>query len=122
MSDELSVYGLARLADVASPDSSDSPGARWLMNVASAASEMIAECAEYGGDPADAAHETADAIVPVYTSEIWAVFCDLAAWNVDTSDYGQAEDMTRSASLALYVVAERLINELACVDTDDDDE
>lgn len=58
-------------------------------------------------------HDVADAVVPVYTADVWRTFTDLGAWEVDTRDYiGDDADMTRKAEVALYVVAERLAAEI----------
>jgi hypothetical protein len=111
MTSDRNAYSLALLADVASPDSLESPGALWLTRIESAAANLLEECAELGGDPVDAIHETADAIVPIYTHERWSVFTDLAAYNEDVTDYGpDYSDLTAVAGVALYVVAERLLS------------
>lgn len=110
------VWQLARLADVADPDTPESPGARWLQQVASLADELneyYNEC-----EQKDAVTEAADSLVPVYTHERWRVFCDLAAYNEDTSDYGQPADMTEGAGVALYMVAERLLSALVAEESD----
>jgi hypothetical protein len=99
-------YALAALAGVACPDSPSSPGGRWLQGIA----EHVAE-RRHDGD--DLAHEIADSAVPPYTSEVWQIFVDLALWHEDVSDYAaEGDDLTRRASLALYVVAERLADAL----------
>jgi hypothetical protein len=95
-------YALARLADCADPDSPTSPGARWLLAIA----EHVAEREH---DDEDLAHEIADSAVPPYTSDVFAVLVDLAAYREDVSDLvAEGDDLTRRASVALYVVAERL--------------
>lgn len=107
-------YALANDAGVACPDGLASPGAVFLEHVRDALAERIAHDAEeVARDPQDVAHEIADGAVPIYTADVWATFSDLAAWQVDTDDYVTAEDdMTRRASIALYVVAERLASTL----------
>lgn len=99
-------WQLARMAGCADPDAVDSPGAAFLQNVASA----TIEACEYAGawDPDDA-HEIADGAVPVYTGEMWRTFVDLAAWVEDLDELGGSTgDMTRDASVALYLIASRL--------------
>lgn len=98
------VFTLARLADVADPDSATSPGGRWLLGIAQDVAERC-----HDEDPHDLAHEVADAAVPVYTAEVFAVLVDLAAYREDVADLVEdGDDMTRRATVALYAVAERL--------------
>lgn len=63
----------------------------------------------------DLAHEVADAAVPVYTDDVWGVFCYLRAWDVDDEglivDSGEI-DLTRMAMTAVYVVARRVADRL----------
>lgn len=101
----MNAYELARIADVASPDSLTSPGAQWLCAVAGSASDIA---------DADSLTECADALVPVYTHERWQVFVDLCAYRDDLSDAGltTCDDMTSTAGVALYVIAERLLSAL----------
>lgn len=100
-----SVYSLARMAECADPDSLTSPGGRFLLAVG----EHVEDRRGDGDDLHDLAAEIADSAIPAYTHDLWSVFVDLGAWREDTSDLGdESGDLTRSASLALYVVAERL--------------
>lgn len=102
----LSAYELAGMAGCPSPDSLTSPGARFLDGIA-------AHVLESRDEGEDAAAYIADAAVPVYTCDIWATFTDLAAWQEDLSELGDdGRDLTKSASLALYVIAERLASVL----------
>ena len=97
----LSPYALADLADVASPDRLDSPGASFLLAVAEATCDL------------QDAHEAADAVVPVYTADVWAAFVDLAAYREDVRDLGDdGSALTRSAALALYAIGARLAQAL----------
>ena len=57
---------------------------------------------------ADDIAEVADSAPSVYTAARWAQFADLAAWNEDIADYGPLDDLTASAGVALYMIAERL--------------
>lgn len=108
-------YELANLAEVASPDSPTSPGAEWLLAIASEAGEIIGEDFEPLAELGDVIRERADAIVPVYTYERWQVFVDLAAYSEDVGEYGDVDggDLTRSvAGVALLIIAERLLHAL----------
>jgi hypothetical protein len=108
-----SVWELAEMAGCDSPESDISPGAMWLVRVASDLSEVIGRVTEYGEDTQDVIRELADAAVPVYTHEMWRVFVDLAAYDVDDEGlHDREDDMTQRAMVALYVVAERLLNAL----------
>jgi hypothetical protein len=107
-------YELAGLAECASPDRPDSPGAEWLTRVANDADDLIEQT-----DPADLdalhddTHERADQLVPIYTHHRWEVFTDLAAYQEDVTEYGaDASDLTATAGVALYMIAERLITAL----------
>lgn len=109
----LNAFELARLADVASPDASDSPGAQWLEHVQLVARELVsANPGVDADDLADAISEGADSAVPIYTHERFQVFVDLAAYTEDVTDFGPIEDMEQGAGIALYMVAERLIRAL----------
>jgi|SRR6516225_10905127 hypothetical protein len=110
---EHSAYELARLAEVASPDSPTSPGAEWLNSVARWAEDVEND---------DDITEAADSVVPVYTHERWRVFVDLAAYNEDPTDLGaDASDMTQAAGVALFLIAERLIQALLQEREEEDD-
>lgn len=100
-----SPYTLVRLADCSEPSDHDTPGARFLLGIA----EHVAERAGDDDDRHDLAHEVADAAIPPYTVDIWAVFVDLQGWHEDTRDLGDdGGDLTRSATLALFMIGERL--------------
>jgi hypothetical protein len=65
--------------------------------------------------------------VPIYTHERWQVFVDLQAYQEDVSEYGDADDLTNAAGVALYMIAERLVHALAtelsdALDADADEE
>jgi len=104
-------YQLASLVGCASPDTLDSPGARFLLRVQDSARELV-EGAEPGEDLTDAIHERADAAVPIYTHEMWATFVDLGAYEEVVTEYGPIEDMGQAAQVALYMIAERLLSTL----------
>jgi hypothetical protein len=122
-----SPYHLASLADCTSPDSADSPGAKFLAGIAEAVAE---HCNQYAGTPddgddwplivgellnGDAAHEIADSAVPIYTHERWQTFVDLGAYNEDPAgELGDdGSDLTQTAGAALYLIASRLVGALA---------
>ena len=108
---ERTVWTLAGMAGVASPDSLTSPGAEWLELVAAylvGAAEELAE-AVY---PEDMIYEMADGLVPIYTHERWQVFVDLAAYTEDITDFGPIDDMEQAAGVALFMIAERLLTAL----------
>ena len=121
----VAVYALARMAECSDPDSFTSPGARWLVSTAESAleawtwardhdelGEVDAANDRWWLDWADEARcEVADQAVPIGTHSMWSVFTDLAAWQVDTSDYGTGDTddpMGRGAAVALYVIADTL--------------
>lgn len=101
----LTPHHLARLADVADPDSPTSPGALWLTTVAACVDDVTTP---------DDVTETADSLVPVYTHERMAVLVDLAAYREDLADAGltTTDDMVSMAGVALYLVAARLLSAL----------
>lgn len=122
----LSAYSLASMADTHCPDNLESAGASFLTGVR----DGVAEDLEYysGGDYSefeelselvdairelDAFHETADGAPSIYTYTRFQEFADLCAWQEDLDDVtGGGENMEQLAGLALYVIAERLVNAL----------
>jgi hypothetical protein len=112
-----SPFHLASLADCYSPDSIESPGARFLAGVAESVAEYLTAGEGPNADAVasldDAAHEIADSAVPIYTHDRWATFTDLGAYNEDVTEYGAMDDLTNAAGVALYMIAERLVRALA---------
>lgn len=111
--DKPTVYTLANLADVSSPDSAESPGAEWLALVHAVAWELIEDTDNDTGDLENAHDditERADGVVPIYTHNKWEVFVDLCAWQEDLDDFRPFHDMDQEASVSLYLIAERLIS------------
>lgn len=124
---EMTVYTLANVGDApTSPSAADSPGASFLDLVRTdflerfdyahdgdvPTAESVRAAAESVRD--EAAHEIADGAVPIYTYQRWQTFTDLAAWEEDTSELGDADQgMTALAGVALYMIAERLVRALA---------
>ncbi len=98
-------YVLAGMADCASPDREDSPGARFLAMVA----DSVVEAVENDDDRDDIPWAAADQCVPIYTHKVWSTFVDLAAWQEDPTEYGaDGSDMTQTAGVRLYIIGERL--------------
>lgn len=120
---QLTSWQLAKLAGCSDPDAHDgigfgdapgtvedaigSPGAQFLRNVEDDVNDRD-EVDE------DTAHEIADANVPVYTHELWQTFVDIAAYNEDVTELaGEVpDDLSKVASIALYMIAERLASAL----------
>ena len=117
MTDErYTVWELARMGECAQPDSEDSVGGKWLRTVEGMAANDIMEELD-GIDPydlLDVITNVADSTVPVWsTHQLWQIFVDLCAYETDL--YGSATErtnMTDRASLALFLIANRLITEL----------
>lgn len=129
-----SVFALADLADVNSPDTQESPGATFLTRVQSSANEAdadvlleaIRDFVAQGGDAEefdvndldtlrDSMSEWADSDVQIYTYPLWQEFVDLCLWTEDvqgTLGYPEDGDLTKIAMLAQYLVAERLLGVL----------
>ncbi len=120
MTDTLNAYELARLADCHGPDTLESPGAMWLLRVADAAEEARTYEA-FAGDRDEGIHELADVLVPVYTSQRFDIFHDLAAWGEDVADYGPFDTMEDQVAAILYAIARRLLEALL-EERDEDDE
>lgn len=117
---DLNVFQLAHLAECFDPDSTESTGAHFLRHCQTAARERFEYWVEEGKlpDRFEATGEAWDAIdgtVPVYTHELWVTFTDLGAYREDLDEVGggpEDGDMTRGASAALYMIAERLFGRL----------
>jgi hypothetical protein len=126
----LTVWALARRADVADPDKSEtneagerSPGAAFLDNVRSAFIEAVeeldvdAEVERYSDKLTDALDEAefaaADDAPSIFTHTLWQEFTDLAAWTVDIEGFGPVTDMQAGARMALYETARNLWRDLA---------
>ena len=115
----LSAYGLTNMADVASPDALDSPGAQFLTSVR----DSLVEWVEYVQDTYDVqslpetaqdnAIDQVDATVPPYTHQLWQTFVDLCAYNDESAGEFDGGTMTEKASYILARIAERLFVALA---------
>ena len=92
-------YQLSSMADCYDPDSTTSPGARFLERIADAFRESYTYDPDTTPDSFrddGSAHEVADGAVPIYTHERWQVFADLGAYNEDPTELGveDASDLT----------------------------
>lgn len=126
----LSAYRLSSDADCASPDTLESVGARFLLGIRDAVHEMLTDSDDPTGDFGDDIATIADDAVPIYTSDIWATFVDLGAYNEDPTEMGaDGSDMEQAAKVCLYIIASRLADVLVAehgadyvTDEEDDDE
>ena len=115
----LNAYRLANMADVASPDALDSPGAQFLTSVR----DSLVEWVEYVLDTYDVqslpemaqdnAIDQVDSTMPAYTHPLWQTFTDLAAYSDESADEFAGGTMTEKASYVLVRIAERLFVALA---------
>lgn len=128
----LGVFDLAEKADVRSPDTKESAGAQFLLRVQGTANEADAEvlleairdfvatgedAEDFGvNDLPDSLRddmtEWADSDVQIYTFQLWQEFVDLCLWQEDPRDFlsdDLGSDLTKVASMAEYMVAERLL-------------
>ena len=107
---------LARMAECSSPDTDQSPGARWLTRVRDSLAEDLLfwkpeERVEliHDDESHDVVHEAVGAVVPIYTRELWEVFVDLGAWGEDPRELGfEGDDMDQGARYCLYIIGNRL--------------
>jgi hypothetical protein len=124
---------LASMAGCVSPDTATSAGATFLALVQSSTVEAVRWSVEHGEGAtlsdyiySNMPQETADGCVPVYTHTLWATFVDLGAYNEDLGDLGGTSgDMEQDARVSLFIIAERLIQELLeeiLEEEEDDDE
>lgn len=119
----LSPYALARMADVASPNSVGSPGAAFLARVRNALVEHLSTADLSSEYLSDALAELADGAVPIYTHDLWSAFVDIAAYNVDDDGLcSEDSSMEDRAKVALYVTAQTLLSALVDEVSNDDDE
>lgn len=110
------VWSLAREANSYSPDDETSPGGEFLDSVRTAFVEAVEYLTEPDADDIRNLDpfEYVDGSVPVYTSNLWRTFVDLGAYNEDVSEWGDfGDDLNKAASLALFVIGERLFLGLA---------
>lgn len=108
---DMSVYELATMAGCGSPDSSSSPGGRFLDCVRDNIVQAIDEGRITLSDHNDRGQisEISDDAPSVYTHGRWEQFLDLGAYSEDCeiSD-AWPNDLTEAAGMALYQIADRL--------------
>jgi hypothetical protein len=111
---DLNVYQLASIADCAQPDHSESPGALMLSGVRDAVLEAIDSGSITLTDQDDNGQldEIADGAPSAYTYECWQQFTDLGAWQEEPESGEWPEDLTKTAMIALYQIADRLAHAL----------
>ena len=110
---EWTAYRLAREGEIASPDSTTSPGAVWLNSVRDAALELREEIREDGtADVDDRVHQLSEAAVEVYTYPLWQIFVDLCLFSEPVPSWTDTVDMTMLANYITQDVAERLIRRI----------
>jgi hypothetical protein len=102
-----SPFILSDMAGCFSPDSSTSSGAEFLTNIQDAVNDHDSNDNEFDSDIVS---EIADSIVPTYTHELWTTFVDLGAYTENVSI--DNSDGDSRAKVALYIIAERLLNSL----------
>ena len=112
-------FRMSNAAGCGRPDSLESAGAGYLLGVRDAIFEHIDGIGtEWYDDTLDAfidnsLVEVVDNIVPIYTSEIWATFVDLAGYLEDMNEIASTDsDMEARAHIALYLIGERLASAL----------
>ena len=82
-------WEIARMAETPStPEGKDSDGAKWLMTCYEVAKDFAENDDAYFMDNA---HEIADGLVPIYTSQLWNIWVDCGGYN---NDDGQYRDFT----------------------------
>lgn len=109
--ENMTVWELQDFAECGSPDTESSAGALFLLAVKSAFLETMKQTG--GVIDRDDIHEIADNAPDVYTHRRWLEFVDLCAYQEDVTDYVKDEtSMTDRAAVALYMIAERLLEQL----------
>ena len=120
---QATAYELADMAEVSR--TGGGAGDRFLLHVRDAwADELINdEGLPLAPDEAeDIWNQIADDAPSVYTGRKWEQFTDLSAWQEDVSDLaGDITDMDKLASIALYMIADRLLHALYNELHDDDE-
>jgi hypothetical protein len=119
---QATAYELADMADVTR--TGGGAGDRFLLDVRNAwADELVDERGfPMAPDEADDIwHQIADEAPSIYTGRKWEQFTDLNAWSEDIDDYViESTDMDKRASIALYMIADRLLHALYNELHDDD--
>lgn len=127
---ELTVWELASLASVTSPDTESSAGAEFLRSVEDGVRDALRSTDEYAQSDdwaSDTASEIADQAVPIYTHQLWATFLDLAAYGEVEEVQGMGyeaislDEPEKLPSVCLFVIAERLATLLLLDQIDPED-
>ena len=105
---EYSVYELARLADCARPNTTDSPGGQFLDLVRLGFIEELGR-GEFSSDTLrdDTFREIADSAPDTYTHARWLQFVDLSAYEEEVPP--EITDWTEAAAWPLVEIAHRLL-------------
>lgn len=111
-----SAYGLAcsGYADVGSPDSTDSEGAKFLKDVRDVVIGAIRSLPEVTPDALEELRDSDDlryaleGCVPIYTHRVWTVFTDLALYHEDVDEIPGSGNLTDVAMALIGAIAERL--------------
>lgn len=113
--ESLNAYALANAADCGCPDALDSAGAAFLTGVRNAFVERYNHPEHGETFNGDDVSDIADAAPDYRNLQRWQEFTDLAAWQEDITEFCRpdASDLTTAAGVALYMIAERLVIELA---------
>lgn len=114
----VTTYRLANEAECSCPDSSESAGARFLESVRDGIVEAVEAYDWSDNDGMDAyqdlndddtIRDVCDNAPSVYTARRWAEFVDLGAYEEDPTELSNdASDMTATAGVNLYLIAQRL--------------
>ena len=115
-------YLLSRLADCATPDNPNSPGAAFLLEVADDFRRAADERPDT--DPDDLPHEIADEacyrLESRGTHGLILAAVDLCAYREDVTDYTEpTHDAHRLLTIGLYVIASNLIHALQTENEED---
>lgn len=106
----MSVWQLARFAECQDPSNESTEGAVFLDSTRRSVIESLRDLEDISDWDENTTHEIADSAPDVYTHRRWLEFVDLCAYREDLSDY--SGEMTDLAGIALYLIAERLVNAL----------
>jgi hypothetical protein len=119
---QATAYELADMADVSR--TGGGAGDRFLLAVRDAWADELVDGRGFPLAPDEAEdiwNQIADDAPSVYTGRKWEQFTDLNAWSEDVSDLaGDITDMDKLASIALYMIADRLLHALYNELHDDD--
>lgn len=114
---ERTAYALAADLGCASPDTLESPGARFLCSVRDETLAAVEEALADGKKPEEVitenrGFEISDSAPEVYDGPMWLEFVDLAAWQdqwYEDTEIHPTQNMTARARIALYTIARTLV-------------